>query len=121
MRPKTNKEGASKHIPISDRFNKVIMDSQEKHQLKRVISKSVNRRGNVCNRLYSGSIGTILNGQKTNLEYDICECRFSGHSFRAEALIDLLEADALLETILLKDRWLTEENALNYQRNWCFL
>jgi site-specific recombinase XerD len=118
MRSKTDQEGASKLVPISDPLNTVIMDWQDKHQLEGVILKSVDRHGNVGNRLNSGSIGAILNGLKANLGNDAQNCRFSGHSFRVGAAIDLLKAGASLETIMLKGGWRSQDNAMNYLRGW---
>ena len=66
-------------------------------QAERVILRSVDRHGKVGNTLNSGSIGTILNGLKANLGNDVHSRRFSEHSFRVGAAIDLLEAGASLE------------------------
>lgn len=118
MRSKTDQEGASKLVPISDPLNSVIMDWQDKHQLKGVILKSVDRHGNVGHRLSSGSIGSILNGLKSKLGNDAQNCHFSGHSFRVGAAIDLLEAGASLETIMLKGGWRSQDNAMNYLQSW---
>ena len=62
----------------------------------------------------SGSIGAILNRLKASLGSDVNNCRFSGHSFRAGTAIDLLEARAPLETIILRAEWRSQDNALNY-------
>ena len=96
MRSKTDQEGASKLIPISDLLHSLIMEWQQKYQLERYILRSVNRHGNLGEKLNSGSIGTILNRLNVSLGGDVNNCRFSGHSFRVGAAIDLLEAGASL-------------------------
>ena len=118
IRSKTDQEGASKLIPISTSLHSLITEWQDKYQLEGFILKSVDRHGNVSDRLNSGSIGTILNGLKANLGNYVRNCRFSGHSFRVGAAIDLLEAGASLETIMLKGGWRSQDNAMNYLRNW---
>ena len=118
MRSKTDQEGASKLIPISTPLNNVIKEWQDAYQLEGVILRSVDRHGNVGDKLNSGSIGAILNRLKASLRSDVNNCRFSGHSFRVGAAIDLLEAGASLETIMLKGGWRSQDNAMNYLRGW---
>lgn len=118
VRSKTDKEGASKLIPISAPLHGLIIKWQDRYQLEGVILRSVDRHGNVGGKLNSGSIGTILNGLKANVGNEMNKCHFSGHSFRVGAAIDLLEAGASLETIMLKGGWRSQDNALNYLRGW---
>ncbi|MDB2557586.1 tyrosine-type recombinase/integrase [Luminiphilus sp.] len=118
VRSKTDQEGLSKLIPISTPLHSLLTEWQEKYQLEGVILKSVDRHGNVGDKLNSGSIGIILNRLTANLENDENICRFSGHSFRVGAAIDLLEAGASLETIMLRGGWRSQDNALNYLRSW---
>ena len=118
LRSKTDQEGASKLIPISALLHSRITEWQDQHQLEGVILRSVDRHGNVGDRLNSGSIGAILNKLNANLEKRADHDRFSGHSFRVGAAIDLLEAGASLETIMLKGGWRSQDNAMNYLRSW---
>jgi site-specific recombinase XerD len=118
MRSKTDQEGASKLIPISTPLNNLIKEWQDAYQLEGIILRSVDRHGNIGDRLNSGSIGAILNRLKASLGSEVNNCRFSGHSFRVGAAIDLLEAGASLETIMLKGGWRSQDNALNYLRGW---
>ena len=118
MRSKTDQEGASKLIPISTPLNKLIKEWQDAYQLEGVILRSVDRHGKVGDKLNSGSIGAILNRLKASLRSDVNNCPFSGHSFRVGAAIDLLEAGASLETIMLKGGWRSQDNAMNYLRGW---
>ena len=118
MRSKTDQEGASKLVPISTPLQSLITEWQDKYQLEGVILRSVDRHGNVGDRLNSGSIGTILNRLKANPGNDANNYRFSGHSFRVGAAIDLLEAGASLEKIMLKGGWRSHDNAMNYLRAW---
>ena len=118
IRSKTDQEGASKLIPISSPLHSLIREWQDAYQLKGVILRSVDRHGNVGDKLNSGSIGAILNRLKASLGSDVNDYRFSGHSFRVGAAIDLLEAGASLETIMLKGGWSSQDTALNYLRLW---
>ena len=118
VRSKTDQEGASKLIPISTPLHSLLIEWQHKYQLEGVILRSVDRHGNIGDRLNSGSIGAILNRLKSSLGSDVNNCRFSGHSFRVGAAIDLLEAGASLETIMLKGGWRSEDTAMNYLRRW---
>jgi site-specific recombinase XerD len=118
VRSKTDQEGASKLIPISTSLYSLITEWQDKYQLEGIILRSVDRHGNIGDRLNSGSMGAILNRLKASLGSDVNNCRFSGHSFRVGAAIDLLEAGASLETIMLKGGWRSQDNAMNYLRSW---
>ncbi|MDB2654342.1 tyrosine-type recombinase/integrase [Luminiphilus sp.] len=118
MRSKTDQEGASKIIPISTSLHSLLTEWQDKYRLEGVILRSVDRHGNIGDRLNSGSMGTILNRLKASLGSEVSNCRFSGHSFRVGAAIDLLEAGASLETIMLRGGWRSQDNALNYLRSW---
>lgn len=118
MRSKTDQEGASRLMPISALLHSRVMEWQDRHQLAGVILRSVDRHGNVGNRLNSGSIGAILNKLKANAGKEVNQYRFSGHSFRVGAAIDLLEAGESLETIMLRGGWRSQDNAMNYLRFW---
>ena len=118
VRSKTDQEGASKLIPISAPLHSLLTEWQDKYQLEGVILRSVDRHGNIGDRLNSGSIGAILNRLKASLGNDVNNCRFSGHSFRVGAAIDLLQAGASLETIMLRGGWRSQDNAMNYLRSW---
>ena len=118
VRSKTDQEGASKLTPISAPLHSLLMEWQDKYQLKGFILRSVDRHGNVGEKLNSGSIGTILNRLRVNLGSDVNNCRFSGHSFRVGAAIDLLGAGTSLETIMLKGGWRSQDNAMNYLRSF---
>lgn len=118
MRSKTDQEGSSKVIPISAPLQSLIREWQNAYQLDGVIRRSVDRHGNVGDKLSSGSIGTILNKLKANLGNEVSKRRFSRHSFRVGAAIDLLEAGASLEKIMLKGDWRSQDNAVNYLRSW---
>ena len=85
-------EGASKLIAISTRLHSLITEWQDMHQLREFILRSADRYGNISDKLNSGSIGGILNRLKASLRSDVSNCRFSGHSFRVEAAINLLQA-----------------------------
>ena len=58
------------------------------------------------------------NRLKASLGSDVNNCHFSGHSFRVGAAIDLLQAGASLETIMLRGGWRSQDNAMNYLRSW---
>ena len=118
IRSKTDQEGASKLITISASLHRLIMEWQNQHQLKGFILKSVDRHGNVGAELHSGAIGAILNKLTAKLGREVVDYRFSGHSFRVGAAIDLLEAGSSLEEIMLRGGWRTQDTAMNYLRSW---
>ena len=118
VRSKTDQEGASKLIPISAPLHSLIIKWQDKYQLKGIILRSVDQHRNVGDKLNSGSIGAILNRLKGSLGSEVDDCRFSGHSFRVGAAIDILEAGASLETIMLRGGWRSQDNAMNYLMGW---
>ena len=118
IRSKTDQEGASKLITISASLHRLIMEWQNQHQLKGFILKSVDRHGNVGAVLHSGAIGAILNKLTAKLGREVVDYRFSGHSFRVGAAIDLLEAGSSLEEIMLRGGWRTQDTAMNYLRSW---
>ena len=118
MRSKTDQEGASKLIPIGALLHSLIMEWQHRYKLEGVILRSIDRHGNIGDKLNSGSLGAILNRRKVSSGFKVKNCRFSGHSFRVGAAIDLLEAGVSLEIIMLRGRWRSEDNGLNYLRPW---
>jgi integrase len=118
MKSKTDQEGVSKLIPISTSLHSLITEWKSKYQLEEVILRPVERYRKVGDKLNSGSIRVILNRLKINLGEDVNRCHFSGHSFRFGAAIDLLEAGASLEMIMLRGGWRSEDNAMNYLRSW---
>ena len=118
MRSKTDQEGASKLSPISAPLHSLIREWQDRYQLEGAILRSVDRHENVGVKLSSGSIGVILNKLTANLGSEVNKCRFSGHSFRVGAAIDLLQAGASVETIMLRGGWRSQDNAMNYLRSW---
>ena len=119
VRSKTDQEGASRLIPISEELLRVIQAWQKVAEISGAILRSVDRHGNVGNRLNPGSIGLIINALYRRCEINESEQIFSGHSFRVGAALDLLEAGASLELIMLRGGWRSSDNAMGYLRNWC--
>ena len=119
VRSKTDQEGASRLIPISEDSFRVIKTWQKVADISGAILRSVDRYGNVGNRLNPGSIGLIINSLDSNCENQESMQIFSGHSFRVGAALDLLEAGASLELIMLRGGWRSSDSAMGYLRNWC--
>jgi len=115
---KTDQEGASNLIPISRDLVDLISRWRAQAQIEGAILRSVDRHGNVGPKLNSGSVCTILNQLLTKTSLRHHEMRFSGHSFRVGAAIDLVESGASLETIMLRGGWRSNDSALNYLRSW---
>jgi integrase len=118
VRSKTDQEGASKLIPLSEDLFRVIQTWQKVADISGAILRSVDRHGNVGNRLNPGSIGLIINAL-----YRRCEIKepmqvFSGHSFRVGAALDLMEAGTPLELIMLRGGWRSSDIAMGYLRTW---
>jgi integrase len=119
VRSKTDQEGASRLIPISEETFSAIKAWQIATDISGAILRSVDRHGNVGNRLNPGSIGLIINALYRNCEINEPEQTFSGHSFRVGAALDLLEAGTPLELIMLRGGWRSNDNAMGYLRSWC--
>jgi site-specific recombinase XerD len=118
VKSKTDQEGASKLIPISEDSFIVLKTWQKVADISGAILRSVDRHGNVGNRLNPGSIGLIINALYQRCEIHEPAQIFSGHSFRVGAALDLLEAGASLEHIMLRGGWRSSDNAMGYLRNW---
>ena len=119
IRSKTDQEGNTKLIPISDELLGVIGQWQKKAEISGPILRSVDRYGNVGNRLNPSSIGLILNTLYGESKPQESERKFSGHSFRVGAALDLLEAGTPLELIMLRGGWRSSDNTMGYLRSWC--
>ena len=119
VRSKTDQEGASRLIPISEDSFSAIKAWQKVADISGAILRSVDRHGNVGNRLNPGSIGLIINALYRRCEIIEPEQTFSGHSFRVGAALDLLEAGTPLELIMLRGGWRSSDNAMGYLRSWC--
>ena len=118
VRSKTDQEGASRLIPISEDLFRVIQTWQELADISGAILRSVDRHGNIGNRLNPGSIGLIINTLCLKCENHEPAQIFSGHSFRVGAALDLLEAGTPLEIIMLRGGWRSSDNAMGYLRIW---
>ena len=118
VKSKTDQEGASKLIPISQGLLDLILRWQAQTKIDGPILRSVDRYGATGPQLNPGSIGTILNrlAAKTSLPGHVT--RFSGHSFRVGAAIDLVESGASQEKIMLRGGWRSNDSAMNYLRSW---
>jgi len=119
VRSKTDQEGTSRLIPISNELFRVIRHWVKIAEITGPILRSVDRYGNVGHNLNPGSIGLIINSLNNRCESQESEQFFSGHSFRVGAALDLLEAGASLEIIMLRGGWRSSDNAMGYLRNWC--
>jgi len=67
--------------------------------------------------LYPVSISNILLALKKNLKMDSNAQPLSGHSFRVDAALDLLEQGKPLKKIMLIGGWQTDSTAMSYLRN----
>ena len=115
---KTDQFGEGKLIPISDELIEMISHWQDKiKQTDGYILRSFKRDLSVRKSLNSAALNKILKAlqRKAKLK-DIGE--LSGHSFRVEAAVDLLDKGVPLERIMLRGGWKSENTALRYLRNW---
>jgi integrase len=118
VKSKTDQEGASKLIPISHDLINLILIWKAHSKVDGAILRSVDRHGNVGPQLRPGSVCTILNQLLAKTSLPDNKTKFSGHSFRVGAAIDLVESGASLETIMLRGGWRSNDSALNYLRSW---
>lgn len=118
IKSKTDQEGASKVIPISQGLFDLILRWKSHAKIEGAILRSVDRHGNVGSQLNSGSVCMILNRLLTKTSIFDHGVRLSGHSFRVGAAIDLVESGASLEKIMLRGGWRSSDSAMNYLRSW---
>ena len=118
VKSKTDQEGASKVIPISQGLFDLILRWKSHAKIEGAVLRSVDRHGNVGPQLRPGSVCAILNRLLAKTSLADAETQFSGHSFRVGAAIDLVESGASLETIMLRGGWRSNDSALNYLRSW---
>jgi integrase len=118
VKSKTDQEGASRLIPISHGLVDLILRWRVHAKIEGAILRSVDRHGNVGPRLNPASVCTILNRLLNKVNFTDHRTRFSGHSFRVGAAIDLLESGSSLETIMLRGGWRSNDSAMNYLRSW---
>jgi site-specific recombinase XerD len=118
IKSKTDQEGASKLIPISQGLFDLILSWKSHAEIEGAILRSVDRHGNVGPQLRPGSVSGILNHLLSKTSVANHGARFSGHSFRVGAAIDLVESGASMETIMLRGGWCSNDSALNYLRCW---
>lgn len=118
VKSKTDQESASKLIPITEHLFELILKWQAHITIEGVILRSVDKHGNVGNPLNPGSLGTIVNKLLDKSLLYPRSLRFTGHSFRVGAALDLLTSDASLETIMLRGGWRSNDNAMSYLRSF---
>lgn len=118
VKSKTDQEGASKLIPISQGLVDLILRWKSHAKIGDYILRSVDRHGNVGPKLNPSSVCIILNQLLAKTSVVDHRVRFSGHSFRVGAAIDLLESGASLEKIMLRGGWGSSDSAMNYLRSW---
>ena len=118
VKSKTDQEAASKLIPISQGLVDLILSWQARAKIEGAILRSVDRHGNIGPQLRAGSVCIILNRALAKTSLPDHGARFSGHSFRVGAAIDLVESGESLETIMLRGGWRSNDSAMNYLRSW---
>lgn len=117
VKSKTDQEGSSKLIPISQGLVDLILRWKVYAKIEGAIIRSVDRHGNIGPQLNPGSVCTILNRLVAKTSFPNDDTRFSGHSFRVGAAIDLVECGASLEKIMLRGGWRSSDSAMNYLRS----
>ena len=118
VKSKRDQEGATKLIPISQWLVDLIMRWKVHAKIEGAIIRSVDRHGNIGPQLRPGSVCTIQNQLLAKTSLHDHETRFSGHSFRVSAAINLMESGSSLETIMLRGGWRSNDSAMNYLRSW---
>lgn len=118
VKSKTDQEGASKLIPISQSLVDLILRWKACARIEGAVLRSVDRHGNIGPQLRPGSVCTILNQLLAKTSLHDQDTRLSAHSFRVGAAIDLVESGASLETIMLRGGWRSSDSAMNYLRSW---
>jgi len=115
---KTDQFGTGKILPISQKLFDVLEDWRTIISEEGYILRSINRHGDIGEKLHPASIGTLLKALQKDLKMDSDKQPLSGHSFRVGAALDLLEQGEPLEKIMLRGGWQTDSTAMSYLRNW---
>ena len=114
VKSKTDQEGVTKLIPVSPRLKEKIALWQNYAKIDGVILRSVDRHGNVGPKLSAGAIGPIINSMTNANIASERAVRYSGHSFRVGAALDLLDQNETLDRIMLRGGWKTESSVMRY-------
>jgi site-specific recombinase XerD len=115
---KTDQYGEGTWIPISETLYQLIerwkkrIDEEEGY-----ILRSVGKDGTVGECLTPGSIIPILVDLQHRARLRALP-RFSGHSLRVGAALDLLDKGVPLEKIMLRGGWSTKSTTLRYLSAW---
>lgn len=115
---KTDQFGTGKVLPISKELVNLLEKWKEIVSDEGYILRSINKHGLIGNNLNPASISAILKTLQEGLKTGSNQQPLSGHSFRVEAALDLLEQGEPLEKIMLRGGWQTDSTAMKYLRNW---
>ena len=118
VKSKTDQEGSSKLIPISQDLVDLILRWKVYAKIEGAILRSVDKHGNIGPKLNPGSVCTILNRVVAKTSAVDHGARFSGHSFRVGAAIDLVQSGESSEKIILRGGWRSSDSVMNYLRSW---
>ena len=113
---KADQESIGRIIPISNELGNLIETWRDKIDVDSgFILRAIDKHGNVSSQLSPGSITIILNSIARGRVTSQNQCQyFSGHSFRVGAALDLLIQGEILDRIMIKGGWKSEESALRY-------
>ena len=115
---KTDQFGEGKFIPISPELAALIENWRLKLQVESgYILRDVTKTGRIKPTMRPSSINLRLKSLHRTAKLNR-HAELSGHSFRIEGAIDLLEAGESLEKIMLRGGWKSESTAMRYLRNW---
>lgn len=109
-------------IPISAELVELIACWQKRiGATSGCILRSVNKGGHVGASLNPGSVSSLLRDLQDRA-YGIRRKMpdLSGHSFRVEAALDMVNRGESLARIMLRGGWKTESTAIRYLRNYAF-
>ncbi len=115
QKSKADQESIGRIIPISRELGNLIETWRKKIDAERgFILRSIDKHGNISSRLSPGSVQLILNCLSDSMT--TCEegNRFSGHSFRVGADLDLLGKGETLERIMVRGGWKSQDSAIRY-------
>ena len=113
---KADQYGEGRLIEISQELAALIEKWAERVGGHGPILRSVDRHGNIGEKLEPSAIGYILRKIQTNLTLSENKKprQWTGHSFRVGAAVDLVESGSTIEQVMRKGDWISVRSSLRY-------
>ena len=113
---KADQYGEGRLIEISEELLKLIKTWQEVVDQEGRILRSIDKHGNIGNKLEPSAISYILRQAQENITLpgNKKPRQWTGHSFRVGAAVDLVESGYTIEQVIRKGDWKSVQAGLRY-------